>query len=147
MTMGVRQNHRATALVRRGQLKINDPQAAEGVTAVDVWADLEAGGVRFRLSIIYNDLSDPGWWKDKREKLLGDFAVAFGQTDAPRYEFNVTLNLSGNVDDNNIAEIKQSVREGLAQLANRVNLLERRTTPRAIERAIKDKMMREAERR
>ncbi|HEY9286163.1 MAG TPA: hypothetical protein VIP46_22115 [Pyrinomonadaceae bacterium] len=72
--------------------------------------------------------------------------LTYAQTDAPHIEIHAPITISGNVDNNNIAEIKQAVREGLAQLADRLSLLERRTSPDAIERRIKHRMGIEEER-
>ena len=66
---------RAMTLYDRRYLKISDAKLADGVTGVDVWADGEGDAIRVRLSIIYNDLSNQEWWKDKKEKVIGSFVV------------------------------------------------------------------------
>jgi hypothetical protein len=71
-------------LVYRAGLTIVNEQLAEGITAVDLWADPTADGVSIRLSIIYNDVSNPEWWKDKKEKVLAPYTVREGETLRPR---------------------------------------------------------------
>lgn len=70
-------------LIERQQLKINDPKAASNFTAVDIWADGEDDAVRVRLSIIYNDLSNQEWWKNKKERIVGSFLIREGEVVRP----------------------------------------------------------------
>jgi len=70
-------------LVERRFLKITNPGAAGDLTAVDVWATAEGNAVRVRLSIIYNDLKNQEWWKDKKEKILGSFLIPEGESFRP----------------------------------------------------------------
>jgi hypothetical protein len=70
-------------LIGRAGLTIVDPVSAANLTAVDVWADGEEGLIKVRLSIIYNDLSNQEWWRDKKEKVLGTYLILQGQTIRP----------------------------------------------------------------
>ncbi len=74
--------HSAT-LIRRQHLLINDPKLAADFTAVDIWAEDEGQSMRVRLSIIYNDLSNQEWWKDKKERVVGTFSVREGESIRP----------------------------------------------------------------
>jgi hypothetical protein len=67
-------------LISRNRLKVNDPNEAGEFTAIDVHAERDADGMRVRLSVIYNDLSDQEWWKDKKEKLVGSYLIRSGET-------------------------------------------------------------------
>jgi hypothetical protein len=71
---------RIGGLIHRQHLKINDPDLAAAFTAIDVWADGEPNAVRVRLSIIYNDLSNQEWWKDKKEKVAGSLLIREGES-------------------------------------------------------------------
>lgn len=71
---------RSMTLIQRQQLAINDPKLAADFTAVDVWADGEGNSIRVRLSIIYNDLSNQEWWKDKKEKVAGTLLIREGES-------------------------------------------------------------------
>ena len=71
---------RGMTLIQRQQLAINDPKLAADFTAVDVWADGEGNAIRVRLSIIYNDLSNQEWWKDKKEKVAGSLLIREGES-------------------------------------------------------------------
>ena len=70
-------------LIRRQSLNVVDAAKAAGVSAVDVWADGEDGAIRVRLSIIYNDLSDQEWWKNKKEKIAGTYLIREGESTSP----------------------------------------------------------------
>ena len=70
-------------LIERQFLKITNPEAAGDLTAVDVWAKAEGDGVRVRLSIIYNDLKNQEWWKEKKEKELGSYLIPEGESFRP----------------------------------------------------------------
>ena len=78
LRLGVSRGGRCMTLLPRRQLTINAPKLADDLTAVDVWADGEGDSIRVRLSIIYNDLSNQEWWKDKKETVLGSFLVREG---------------------------------------------------------------------
>lgn len=71
---------RGMTLIRRQHLIVNDPKLAADFTAVDVWADGEGNAIRVRLSIIYNDLSNQEWWKDKKEKVAGSLLIREGES-------------------------------------------------------------------
>ena len=79
LRLGVSSRGRSMTLLPRQQLTINAPKLAADLTAVDVWADGEGDSIRVRLSIIYNDLSNQEWWKDKKETVLGSFLVSQGE--------------------------------------------------------------------
>jgi hypothetical protein len=81
--LSVSSGGRSMTLIRRQQLTINDPKAAGSLTAVDVWAEGEVNAVKVRLSIIYNDLSDQEWWKNKKERIIGSFLVPEGESVRP----------------------------------------------------------------
>jgi len=83
VTLPVLGDGRGMTLILRQRLKIHDATAAGGLTAVDVWADREGDGVRVRLSIIYNDLSNREWWKDKKEKIAGSYLVSVNEPVRP----------------------------------------------------------------
>ncbi len=70
----------SSTLINRKQLSINDPKLAGDFTAIDVWANGEGNAVRVRLSIIYNDLSNQEWWKDKKEKVAGSLLIREGES-------------------------------------------------------------------
>lgn len=71
---------RSMSLIKRQELTINDPNLAADFTAVDVWADGEDNAIRVRLSVIYNDLSNQEWWKDKKEKVAGSLLIREGES-------------------------------------------------------------------
>ena len=70
-------------LILRRLLRINDPNAAGEFTALDVRAEVEADAIKVTLSIIYNDLSNQEWWKDKKEKFAGSYLIRVGETVRP----------------------------------------------------------------
>jgi hypothetical protein len=70
-------------LIRRQSLRIVDEEAARDFTAVDVRAQKESDAVKVRLSIIYNDLSNQEWWKEKKEKPVGVYLVREGESVRP----------------------------------------------------------------
>jgi hypothetical protein len=70
-------------LLRRELLPIINAESAKDITAVDVWAIWENEVLKVRLSIIYNDLSNSEWWKDKKEKELGNFIIPIGNSLSP----------------------------------------------------------------
>jgi len=71
---------RGATLINRQLLTINDLTLAGDFTAIDVWAEREGDEVRVRLSIIYNDLSNPEWWKNKNEKVVGSLFIREGKS-------------------------------------------------------------------
>lgn len=82
-SLAVRKSGRAMTLILRSQLTITNPEAAAGFTAIDVWAEGEVDTVRVRLSIIYSDVSNQEWWKDKKEKIVGTYRVRKGESVRP----------------------------------------------------------------
>ncbi|HSB12299.1 MAG TPA: hypothetical protein VLM38_22620, partial [Blastocatellia bacterium] len=70
-------------LIRRESLKIIDPTAAGDFTAVDVQARAEGDSMTVRLSIIYNDISNQEWWKDKKERVVGTWVIQRGESVSP----------------------------------------------------------------
>jgi hypothetical protein len=67
-------------VIQRRTLTINNQQAAGDFTGVDLYANQENGGIKVQLWIVYNDLSNQEWWKDKKERALGEYLV---REDAP----------------------------------------------------------------
>jgi len=67
-------------LIRRSQFKIIDEAAAGDFTAIDMVCREEAGAMRVNLSVIYNDLNNQEWWKDKKEKPAGTYLIHEGET-------------------------------------------------------------------
>lgn len=67
-------------LISRNRLKVNDPNEAGEFTAIDVHAERYADGMKVTLIVIYNDLSNQEWWKDKKEKLVGSYLIRAGET-------------------------------------------------------------------
>ena len=64
-------------------MKITDPQRAGNLTAVDVQTSIEGDVVNVRLAIIYNDLKNQEWWKDKQEKVLKTYHLREGDKARP----------------------------------------------------------------
>jgi len=64
-------------------LKINDPRAAGDLTALHVQCEAEGEDIRVSVSIIYNDISDHEWWKDKKEKVAGSYLIRVGESVRP----------------------------------------------------------------
>src|SRR6478672_8627412 len=60
-------------VIARRSLTIANPQAAGDLTGVDLHASPENDGMRVELWIVYNDLSNQEWWKDKKEKVVGQY--------------------------------------------------------------------------
>lgn len=83
LKLAVLNGRRSTTIVRRQLLAISDPILAADFTGVDIWADGEAGAIRVRLSIVYNDLSNQEWWKEKKETIVGSFLVHEGESIRP----------------------------------------------------------------
>ena len=69
-----------STLIHRPRLRINDPIAAGQLTAVDLHAEIDGNAIKVRLSIIYDDLSNQEWWKDKHEKLAGIYTIQEGES-------------------------------------------------------------------
>lgn len=67
-------------LIHRNRLKVHDPSEAGEFTAIDVHAERDMDGMKVRLAVIYNDLSNQEWWKDKKEKLVGTYLIRAGET-------------------------------------------------------------------
>lgn len=67
-------------LILRNRLRVNDPNAAGEFTAIDVHAERAADGMTVRLAVIYNDISDQEWWKDKKERIVGSYLIRAGET-------------------------------------------------------------------
>ena len=65
-------------VIQRRWLTIASPQAAGDLTGVDLHATPEGDGMKVELWIVYNDLSNQEWWKDKKEKPLGQYLVRQG---------------------------------------------------------------------
>ena len=65
-------------VIQRRWLTIASPQAAGDLTGVDLHATPEGDGMKVELWIVYNDLSNQEWWKDKKEKPLGQYLVRPG---------------------------------------------------------------------
>lgn len=70
-------------LIPRNRLRLIDLSAAAELTAIDVRANREGDAMRVRLSIIYNDISNQEWWKDKKEKVAGSYLIRAGETIRP----------------------------------------------------------------
>jgi hypothetical protein len=62
-------------VIQRRSLTVASPQAAGDLTGVDLNATPVNDGMKVELWIVYNDLSDREWWKNKNEKLLGQYLV------------------------------------------------------------------------
>jgi len=67
-------------LILRNRLKVSDANAAGEFTAIDVHAERDADGMKVRLAVIYNDLSNQEWWKDKKERLVASYLIRAGET-------------------------------------------------------------------
>jgi hypothetical protein len=67
-------------LIRRSQFKIIDEAAAGDFTAIDMVCREEGGAMRVNLSVVYNDLNNQEWWKDKKEKPAGSYLIHEGET-------------------------------------------------------------------
>lgn len=67
-------------LLRRQDLTIVNERLAKGVTAVDFGAQPQGDAIHLRLSIIYNDISNQEWWKEKQETPLKTYTVREGET-------------------------------------------------------------------
>src|SRR5215471_7280391 len=65
-------------VIQRRWLTIASPQAAGDLTGVDLHATPEGDAMKVELWIVYNDLSNQEWWKDKKEKALGQYLVRQG---------------------------------------------------------------------
>jgi hypothetical protein len=70
-------------LLRRNSLSIINQEAAKDFTALNIEASVEGEALKIRLSIIYNDLSDQEWQKNKKEKEIGNFTIAVGNSLRP----------------------------------------------------------------
>jgi hypothetical protein len=70
-------------LIRRDMLRIIDPIAAGNFTALDVQAAVESDTMRVTLSLIYNDITNQEWWKDKKERSVGSYLIHDGETARP----------------------------------------------------------------
>lgn len=70
-------------LIPRQLLKIHDPTAAGQLTAIDLQAEIDGDAIKVRVSIIYNDLSNQEWWKDKQEKFAGSYIIRVGEIVRP----------------------------------------------------------------
>ncbi len=64
----------------RDSLAIVNPEVAKDFTMVEIQAEIGTDAVNVRLAIIYNKLSEPEWWKNKKEKELGRFTIPFDQS-------------------------------------------------------------------
>jgi len=80
IVLGGRYGSGGATLIRRDSLRITDPSAAGGFTAIDVNAVREGNAIRVTLSIIYNDINVQEWWKDKNEKPGGSYLIREGET-------------------------------------------------------------------
>jgi hypothetical protein len=67
----------------RDSLSIVNREAAKDFTAVNIEVSVEKEALKVRLSIIYNDLSDREWWKNKKEKEVGNFTIPVGNSLSP----------------------------------------------------------------
>jgi hypothetical protein len=65
-------------VIQRRWLTVASPQSAGDLTGVDLHATPVADGMKVELWIVYNDLSNQEWWKDKKEKALGQYLVRPG---------------------------------------------------------------------
>ncbi len=73
----------SSTLIHRQVLTINDPQADTEFTAIQVQVEMESDGIRVGLSVIYRDLSNPEWVKDKREKIAGSYLLRADESVRP----------------------------------------------------------------
>lgn len=74
---------RGMTLILRRSLRITDPNAAGEFTALDVRTEAEGDAIKVTLSIIYNDLSNQEWRKDKKEKFAGSYLIREGEIVRP----------------------------------------------------------------
>ncbi len=72
-----------STLIPRQRLRINDPAAAGQLTAIDLQAEIDGDAIKVTLSVIYNDLSNQEWWKDKQEKFAGSYIIRDGEALRP----------------------------------------------------------------
>lgn len=77
--MPVRAGGRFGMLMRRNQCHIIKPEAAGDFTALEVQVDSAVDHIDIRLSLIYNDLSNPQWRVDRKEKVVAAFGVRDGE--------------------------------------------------------------------
>lgn len=70
-------------LIPRRLLKISDPTAAGQLTAVQLQAEMDVDAIKVRVSVIYNDIFKPEWWKDKQEKVAGSYVIREGESIRP----------------------------------------------------------------
>jgi hypothetical protein len=66
---------RGATVIHRQMLTIGDPRAAGELTGVDLHARQGPDGINVDLWVVYNDLSNQEWWKDKKEKVVGQYLV------------------------------------------------------------------------
>jgi hypothetical protein len=71
-----------SCLLNRNSLFITDQEAAKDFTAVYIVGIAEKEGLKIRLSILYNELSEQGW-KNKQEKEIGNFTILAGNSLSP----------------------------------------------------------------
>jgi hypothetical protein len=67
----------------RESLVIVDQEAAKDVYFVQVQAAAGPGSVNVRILVNYNKPSEPEWWKNKKEKEVGQFTVGYGESLRP----------------------------------------------------------------
>ncbi|MEW6130555.1 MAG: hypothetical protein AB1757_26205 [Acidobacteriota bacterium] len=65
--------------IARDALAIVNTETAKDFSLVEVQAEMVTGVIRVRLSVIYNKLSEPQWWKNKKEKMVGEYSIAIGE--------------------------------------------------------------------
>jgi hypothetical protein len=79
----IRRDGESGTLLLRRFLTIANPQAAGDLTGLQVSAAEQDGAIAVRLSVLFNDLSKPEWWKEKKEKPVGEYLVREGQPVRP----------------------------------------------------------------
>lgn len=67
-------------LIRRSQFKITDEAAAGDFTAIDVISEAQTGAIKVSLFVIYNDINDQEWWKNKKQKSAGSYLIHEGES-------------------------------------------------------------------
>jgi hypothetical protein len=67
-------------MLLRDRLSIVSPEAAKDFTAITIEATVDNDALKIRLTVIYNDLSDREWWKNKKEKEVGTFTLPVGNS-------------------------------------------------------------------
>jgi hypothetical protein len=73
----------ATVLIQRKHVVIAEPNAAEGITGIEIKTTPGRGSISVRVIAVYNDLSQPDWWRNQKGRFVCTLVINDGESAKP----------------------------------------------------------------